>query len=79
MSSERLNFFSFSDDKLYYDEKRKRFVNSADQFGFTHRQYYQNHFKDVSVLPGLGPSDLCSDLATTRLVRPREERVEAEV
>ena len=48
MSSDRVNFFGFSEDKLYYDEKRKRFVNTANSSGLMHRQYYMNHFKDVS-------------------------------
>ena len=30
MSSDRNSFFGFSEDKLYYDEKRKRFVNTAN-------------------------------------------------
>ena len=50
MSSDRNSFFGFAEDKLYYDEKRKRFVNTANQSGYQHRQYYQNHFKDVSVV-----------------------------
>ena len=52
MSSDRTSFFGFAEDKLYYDEKRKRFVNTANQSGYQHRQYYQNHFKDVSVVIG---------------------------
>ncbi len=48
MSSDRQNFFGLADDKLYYDEKRKRFVNTANAPGYVHRQYYQGHFKDVS-------------------------------
>ena len=48
MSSDRHSFFSLSDDKLYYDEKRKRFVNTDNAPSFTHRQHYQSHFKDVS-------------------------------
>ena len=48
MSSDRVSFFGFGEDKLYYDEKKKRFVNTANAPGFVHRQYYQNHFKDVS-------------------------------
>ena len=48
MTSERTTFFGIAEDKLYYDEKRKRFVNSADAPGFTHRNYYQGHFKHVS-------------------------------
>ena len=49
MSSDRNNFFGFAEDKLYYDEKRKRFVNTANASGYMHRQYYQNHFKDVGI------------------------------
>ena len=48
MSSDRHSFFSLSEDKLYYDEKRKRFVNSDNAPSFAHRQQYQSHFKDVS-------------------------------
>ena len=45
MSSDRINFFGLAEDKLYYDEKRKRFVNTANAPGFAHRQYAANHFK----------------------------------
>ena len=48
MSSNRVNFFNLADDKLVYDEKRKRFVNTSNAPGFAHRQYYQGHFKHVS-------------------------------
>ena len=48
MSSDRVQFFGLSQDKLYYDEKRKRFVNSNNAPSFAHRNYYQGHFKDVS-------------------------------
>ena len=48
MASERSDFFGLAEDKLYYDEKRKRFVNTAQAPNFVHRQYYQGHFKDVS-------------------------------
>ena len=81
MSSDRVNFFGFSEDKLYYDEKRKRFVNTANSSGLMHRQYYMNHFKDVSQ-PRHFPISLtllcllCS--ATSRSVRLREERVQDE-
>ena len=40
MSSDRVSFFGFGEDKLYYDEKKKRFVNTANAPGFVHRQYY---------------------------------------
>ena len=45
MASDRITFFGLADDKLYYDEKKKRFVNTANAPGFTHMQYYQGHFK----------------------------------
>ena len=48
MASERSDFFGLAEDKLYYDEKRKRFVNTSQAPNFVHRQYYQGHFKDVS-------------------------------
>ena len=48
MASDRTNFFGLADDKLYYDEKRKRFVNTAGAPDHIHRQYYQGHFKEVS-------------------------------
>ena len=34
-----------AEDKLYYDEKKKRFVNTANAPGISHRQYYGGHFK----------------------------------
>ena len=49
MSSDRNNFFNLADDKLYYDEKKRRFVNTANAPSFIHRSYYQGHFKDVSL------------------------------
>ena len=48
MASDRNNFFGVGEDKLYYDEKKKRFVNTANAPSFIHRNYYQGHFKDVS-------------------------------
>ena len=45
MADDRINFFGLAEDKLYYDEKKKRFVNTANAPGFVHRQYASNHFK----------------------------------
>ena len=45
----RHTFMKVADDKLYYDEKRKRFVSTADMPGHTFRSYYQGHFKVVSI------------------------------
>ena len=48
MSSDRINFFGLAEDKLIYDEKKKRFVSTGNTPAHIHRQYYQSHFKDVS-------------------------------
>ena len=45
----RHTFMKVADDKLYYDEKRKRFVSTADMPGHAFRSYYQGHFKVVSI------------------------------
>ena len=47
--NERINFFGFGDDKLIYDERKKRFVHTTDMPGHMHRQYMQNQFKSVSI------------------------------
>lgn len=44
----RHTYMKLAEDKLYYDEKRKRFVNTANIPGHAHRAYYNNHFKHVS-------------------------------
>ena len=44
----RHSFMGVAENKLYYDEKRKRFVNSSDMQGHALRSYYQGHFKHVS-------------------------------
>ena len=58
MTSERHDFFGLADEKLYYDEKRKRFVNTAQAPSFVHRQYYQGHFKEVSATASTPRSEL---------------------
>ena len=45
----RHTFMNQAEDKLYYDEKRKRFVNTHDIPGHAFRSYYQGHFKHVSI------------------------------
>ena len=37
--NERTNFFGFQDDKLIYDERKKRFVHTADMPAALSRQY----------------------------------------
>ena len=46
----RHTFMNQAEDKLYYDEKRKRFVNTHDIPGHAFRSYYQGHFKHVSII-----------------------------
>ena len=43
-----MNFFGLSEDKLYYDERKKRFVSTKDAPGYVERAYKNSHFKDVS-------------------------------
>ena len=52
MADTRMNFFGLSEDKLYYDERKKRFVNTKDAPGHVERAYKNSHFKDVSLLLG---------------------------
>ena len=48
--NERTNFFGFQDDKLIYDERKKRFVHTADMPAMLSRQYQSSQFKTVSLL-----------------------------
>ena len=48
MQGERRNFFGFEDDKLVYDERKKRFVQTADMPAYLQRQFQNNQFKFVS-------------------------------
>ena len=43
--SERINFFGIADDKLIYDERKKRFVHTADLPAGLARQYSTQQFK----------------------------------
>ena len=45
---ETINFWGFQDDKLIYDERKKRFVHTADMPRNLSRQYRNNTFKHVS-------------------------------
>ena len=49
MADNRMNFVGLSEDKLYYDERKKRFVNTKDAPGYVERAYKNSHFKDVSI------------------------------
>ena len=48
MTSEHIKFFGLSEDKMYYDEKKKRFVNTNDVPLYIERAYKNSHFKEVS-------------------------------
>ena len=48
--NDRVNFFGIDDDKLIYDERKKRFVHTADLPRSLSRQYQKNSFKLVSVV-----------------------------
>ena len=43
--NERINFWGFQDDKLIYDERKKRFVHTAEMTREMSRQYRNNTFK----------------------------------
>ena len=44
-SGERINFFGIADDKLIYDERKKRFVHTTDLPEFMVREYMNGSFK----------------------------------
>ena len=69
-----MNFFGLSEDKLYYDERKKRFVNTKDAPGYVERAYKNSHFKDVSQSIACSRILICQ-IVTTRPVRSREARV----
>ena len=46
----RVDFFGVADDRLIYDERKKRFVHTKDLPGFMTREYMNGSFKTVSSL-----------------------------
>jgi hypothetical protein len=46
--TQRTSFFNLADDKLVYDERKKRFVFLEDAPSFVDRAYRASMFKDVS-------------------------------
>ena len=46
--NERVDFFGIAEDKLIYDESKKRFVHTKDLPGFMTREYMNGSFKSVS-------------------------------
>lgn len=43
----RIRFFGLSDEKLYYDERKKRFVFLEDAPNIAERAFKNTHFKSV--------------------------------
>jgi hypothetical protein len=41
------NFFGINDDKLYFDERKKRFVFLQDAPAVAQKAFNQTHFKEV--------------------------------
>ena len=44
--TERIRFFGLQDDKLFYDERKKRFVYLGDAPAITEKTYKNSHFKE---------------------------------
>jgi hypothetical protein len=45
--TERIRFFGLSDNKVFYDERKKRFVFLEDAPGFAEKSFKNNYFKTV--------------------------------
>jgi hypothetical protein len=60
-----MRFFGLSEDKLYYDESKKRFVSTKDAPAYIERSFKNGHFKDVRL-----PANKC--VATSGPIWPRE-------
>ena len=48
--AEKVDFFGVADDKLVYDERKKRFVHTKDLPGFMSRELMNGGFKGVSII-----------------------------
>ena len=44
--TERVKFFGLSDEKLYYDDRKKRFVYLEDAPAIAEKAYKNSHFKE---------------------------------
>ena len=44
--TERIKFFGISDEKLYYDERKKRFVYLEDAPAIVEKAFKNSHFKE---------------------------------
>jgi len=66
---ERVKFFNLSDDKLYYDERKKRFVFLEDAPEVVYKEVNNSHFKEVRL-----QFSICA--AKTRSLRARTCRIQ---
>ena len=71
--SEKISFFGVDDNKLIYDERKKRFVQTEDLPRNLTRQYRNNVFKHVSRTTSPHPSP-----ATPRSLRKRTAGIRLE-
>ncbi len=46
MTTKNIGFFGLSDDKLYYDERKKRFVFIQDAPAYMEQAFKNVHFKE---------------------------------
>lgn len=47
--AERIRFFGLSDNKLFYDERKKRFVFLEDAPAYVEKAFKNNYFKEVFI------------------------------
>ena len=48
--ADRVDFFGLSEEKVYYDERKRRFFSTKDAPGYVMRSYKNSVFKEVSCL-----------------------------
>ena len=46
--ADRINFFGLQDEKIYYDERKRRFFSNKDAPSYVMRSYKNSVFKEVS-------------------------------
>ena len=47
--ADRINFFGLQDEKIYYDERKRRFFSNKDAPSYVMRSYRASVFKEVSL------------------------------
>ena len=48
--ADRVDFFGLSEEKVYYDERKRRFFSNKDAPSYVMRSYKNSVFKEVSTL-----------------------------